>query len=163
MGADAGYAVAKLVHVAAVVVWVGGMVFAHFFLRPALLAEAPALQPAQRLALMHEVLRRFFAAVLVATVAVLATGVWMIGDVHQRVAATGGQLVLPWSWSLMTGLGIVMAIVFGHIRFLLFPGLTRALAKGNLPAGALALAAVRRWVVVNLVVGVVVVVVAVAG
>lgn len=153
------YAALKLVHVAAVVVWVGGMVFAHFFLRPAL----AALEPAQRLALMHAVLRRFFAAVLVAVVLVLASGVWMIGDVHERVAATGGALTLPWSWSLMTGLGIVMAVVFGHIRFALFPRMTRALAQQELPAAATALAAIRRWVVVNLVIGCVVVAVAVAG
>jgi uncharacterized membrane protein len=87
----------------------------------------------------------------------------MIGDVHQRVADTGGQLALPWAWSLMTGLGIVMAIVFGHIRFALYPRLGRALAKPDLPAAALALASIRRWVVVNLVIGSVVVAVAVAG
>ena len=52
----------KAVHVLAVLVWVGGMVFAHFFLRPALVL----LEPPQRLRLMHEVLRRFFAIVLVA-------------------------------------------------------------------------------------------------
>lgn len=163
MDGDVGYAVARLVHVAAVVVWVGGMVFAHFFLRPALAAEAPALQPVQRLALMHEVLQRFFAAVLVAVAAVLATGVWMIGDVHRQVAATGGQLTLPWAWSTMTGLGIVMAIVFGHIRFALFPRFGRALARQQLPAAATALVSIRRWVVVNLVIGSVVVAVAVAG
>lgn len=158
-----GYAAVKLVHVAAVIVWVGGMVFAHFFLRPALSAAAPALAPPQRLALMHEVLRRFFGAVLVAVAAVLASGLWMIGDVHQRVAATGGQLAMPWSWALMTGLGLVMAIVFAHIRFVLFPRMGRALAKSQLPAAATALAGIRGWVVVNLVIGVVVVGVAVIG
>ena len=50
------------VHLVGVVVWVGGMVFAHFFLRPAV----AALEPAVRLRLMHDVLGRFFRAVLVA-------------------------------------------------------------------------------------------------
>ena len=37
-----GYALVKLAHLAAVIVWVGGMVFAHFFLRPSLaLLEPP--------------------------------------------------------------------------------------------------------------------------
>lgn len=49
------------------VLWVGGMLFARFFLRPAL----AVLDPPQRLRLMHEVLRRFFAAVTVAALAVL--------------------------------------------------------------------------------------------
>ncbi|HMQ72081.1 MAG TPA: CopD family protein [Rubrivivax sp.] len=143
------YALVKLVHLAAVIVWVGGMVFAHFFLRPAL----AKLEPPQRLALMHEVLRRFFGAVLVAVIAVLASGFWMIGDMHQRVAATGGALVMPWSWWAMTALGIVMAVVFAHIRFVLFPRMGQALAQRRLPDAAAALASIRGWVVVNLVIG----------
>jgi len=56
------YATLKTVHVLAIVVWIGGMVFAHFFLRPAVATlEAPV-----RLRLMHDVLGRFFQAVLVA-------------------------------------------------------------------------------------------------
>lgn len=154
------YAFVKLVHLAAVIVWVGGMVFAHFFLRPAL----AALEPPERLALMHEVLRRFFGAVLVAVIAVLASGFWMIGDVHQRVAATGGALVMPWSWWMMTALGIVMAVVFAHIRLVLFPRMGQALAQRRLPDAALALASIRGWVVVNLMIGgAIVVAVIVAG
>ena len=38
------FAALKLAHVLAVVVWIGGMVFAHFFLRPAALK----LEPPQR-------------------------------------------------------------------------------------------------------------------
>ena len=57
------YATLKTQHVLAIVVWVGGMVFAHFFLRPAL----ARLEPPVRLRLMHEVLGRFFRVVLVAS------------------------------------------------------------------------------------------------
>lgn len=153
------YALVKLVHLAAVIVWVGGMVFAHFFLRPALaVLEAP-----QRLQLMRAVLGRFFAAVLVAVIAALASGAWMIGALHGRVADTGGQLVMPWAWSLMTGLGLVMAIVFAHIRFLLFPRMDRAVAQAKWPAAAEALGSIRRWVVVNLVLGWVIVAAVVLG
>ena len=56
------YATLKLVHVLSLIVWIGGMVFAHFFLRPATLS----LEPPQRVRLMHDVLQRFFAAVSVA-------------------------------------------------------------------------------------------------
>ena len=52
------YASLKLLHVLAIVVWIGGMVFAHFFLRPAALQ----LPPPQRVPLMHAALQRFFAA-----------------------------------------------------------------------------------------------------
>ena len=64
------YASLKLIHLLSIVVWVGGMVFAHFFLRPA----TQALEPAVRVRLMHDVLERFFAAVLVAVVLMLASG-----------------------------------------------------------------------------------------
>lgn len=43
------FAALKLAHVLAVVVWIGGMVFAHFFLRPAVLK----LEPPQRIRLMR--------------------------------------------------------------------------------------------------------------
>lgn len=153
------YATLKLLHLGAITVWVGGMVFAHFFLRPAL----AALEPPQRLRLMQAVLGRFFAAVTVAVGLALASGAWMIGDVHQRVAATGGQLVLPIGWTLMTLLGVVMTAIFAFIRLLPYRRLQRAVAAGAWPAAAEALAQIRRWVVVNLVIGVVIIAVAVLG
>ena len=153
------YAALKLLHLGAIVVWVGGMVFAHFFLRPAL----AALEPPQRLRLMQAVLGRFFAAVTVAVALALASGAWMIGDVHQRVAATGGQLVLPIGWTLMTLLGLVMTGIFGFIRLVPYRRLQSAVADGAWPAAAAALAQIRRWVVVNLFIGGVVIAVAVLG
>jgi uncharacterized membrane protein len=50
------YATLKTLHVLSIIVWIGGMVFVHFFLRP-VVAE---LEPAVRLRLMHDVLGRFF-------------------------------------------------------------------------------------------------------
>ena len=49
------YNALKLTHVLSIIVWIGGMVFAHFFLRPAV----QMLEPPQRVALMHGVLQRF--------------------------------------------------------------------------------------------------------
>ena len=48
-------ALLKAAHVLAVVVWVGGMAFAHFFLRPSLVL----LEPPSRVKLMHAVLFAF--------------------------------------------------------------------------------------------------------
>jgi uncharacterized membrane protein len=148
------YTTLKLLHLLAVVVWVGGMVFAHGFLRPAL----TVLPPPQRLQLMHAVLGRFFAAVALAAGVTLASGLWMIGDLHQRVAATGGSLQMPWSWTAMAAIGLVMTGIFAWIRLALFPRLARAVAAGEFPAAAAALAPIRRWVSVNLVLGLVVIV-----
>jgi uncharacterized membrane protein len=135
------YSILVLAHLGAVIVWVGGMVFAHFFLRPAL----PVLEPPQRLALMHVVLRRFFGAVLWAVLLVVGSGLAMVA-----LAAAGGGFSMPLHWTVMTGIGLMMAAIFGYIRFVLFPRLARAVAARDTPAGGAALAAIRRWVGVNL-------------
>lgn len=147
------YAALKLVHVLALIVWLGGMVFAHFFLRPAV----QALEPAQRVRLMHGVLQRFLSAVLVAVVLVLSTGLWMMGRVAREAQLAENDLSMPFSWLFMAAAGLVMAAIFGHIRLALFKRLQRAVAAADWPAGGQALAAIRTWVGVNLCLGVVIV------
>ena len=144
------YATLKLVHLLALIVWIGGMVFAHFFLRPATLA----LEPPQRLRLMHDTLGRFFKAVLIAAVIVLASGLWMIGRVAKESVQAGLGFNMPLSWTIMATLGIVMIAIFGHIRFALYKRLSRTVAAGNWSAAAAALASIRTWVAINLSIGV---------
>lgn len=147
------YALLKTAHVLAVVLWVGGMVFAHFFLRPSL----AVLAPPQRLALMHAVLGRFFAAVAVAVAVVVASGLWMVGRVARQAVAGGGSFAWPLDWSVMTALGLVMTAVFVFIRLRPYRRFARAVRAETWPEAAAALAVVRRWVLVNLVLGVVVI------
>lgn len=147
------YAVLKTLHLLALIVWLGGMVFAHFFLRPSL----SVLAPPARLALMHAVLGRFFQAVLVASLLTLGSGVWMLGRVAKQVVQAGGTFQMPWQWTLMAVLGTLMVLVFGHIRFVLFKRLARAVAAADWPAGGAALGQIRQWVLVNLVLGAVIV------
>ncbi len=149
------YATLKLLHVLAIVVWIGGMVFAHFFLRPA----AMQLPPPQRVPLMHGALQRFFAAVLVSIAIVLATGLWMIGRVAKETVQAGLAFNMPLDWTIMATLGIVMMVIFGHIRFALFKRLSKAVAAQDWPAGGAALASIRTWVSVNLVIGVAIIVI----
>jgi uncharacterized membrane protein len=140
------YAILKTVHVLSVIVWIGGMVFAHFFLRPAV----ARLDPPLRLRLMHDVLGRFFWAVLAASLLTLASGAWMIGHAARQVAHQGGSFQMPLAWMVMAGLGTVMVAIFLHIRFVPYARLARAVAASDTPAGASALAQIRRWVAVNL-------------
>ncbi len=144
------YATLKFVHLLAIIVWIGGMVFAHFFLRPAV----TQLEPPQRLRLMHDVLGRFFRAVLVASLLSLASGVWMLGRVAKQVVQSGGQFNMPLAWTVMSVLGVVMVAIFLHIRFALYKRLDRAVVAGNWPAGGEALTQIRLWVSINLVLGV---------
>lgn len=144
------YALLKTLHVLAVVLWVGGMAFAHFFLRPSL----ALLEPPQRLALMREVLRRFFAAVLVASLLVLASGLGMLDLAVREVLRSGGRFIWPADWLAMTVLGVVMLAIFGHIRFVLYRRYTAALDARDAPAAAAGLARIRLWVGTNLAIGV---------
>lgn len=153
------YNALKLAHVLSIIVWIGGMVFAHFFLRPA----AQSLEPPLRLALMNDVLRRFLAAVGVAVLVVLASGLWMVGRVAKQAVQSGGNFSMPLSWTLMATLGLVMMAIFGHIRFALFKRLQRAVTAADWPAGGKALASIRSWVGVNLWIGVGIVVVLLLG
>jgi len=58
---------------------------------------------------------------------------------------------------VMVVLGVLMMAIFGHIRFALFKRLSRAVSAGEGTAGAAALASIRTWVAINLVLGVLVV------
>lgn len=149
----------KLSHVLSVVVWVGGMVFAHFFLRPA----AATLEPPVRLPFLHDVLGRFFKVVLVLSTLTVFSGLWMIGRVAKAAVQSGGAFQMPLSWTIMATLGIVMWAIFGHIRFALYKRLSRAVAATDWSAAGQAMASLRQWVGINLLLGGVTVVVALVG
>ncbi len=148
------YAALKTLHLLAVVLWVGGMAFMLLFLRPAL----PLLAPPERLKLLREVMRRFFAGVTAAVVVVLVSGAWMF----DRAARAGGAaFAWPADWIAMAAVGVAMAIIFAVIRLSWYPRFAAALDRGEMPAAAALHARIRAWVAVNLVLGVAVVVIAV--
>ena len=150
------YVTLKTLHVLSIIVWIGGMVFAHFFLRPAVAhLEAPV-----RLRLMHDVLGRFFKAVLVASLLTLVSGVWMLGRVAKQVVQSGGSFEMPLAWTIMAVRGVVMVAIFLQIRFTLFKRLGQAVAMSDWPGGGAAMAQIRTWVSINLGLGVLVLLVA---
>ncbi len=146
------YATLKTLHVLSIIVWIGGMVFAHFFLRPAL----AQLEPPVRLRLMHDVLGRFFQAVLAASLLTLATGIWMLGRVAKQVVQSGGSFDMPLAWTIMAVLGIAMVAIFMHIRFVLYKRFSRTVAAAEWAAAGADLARIRSWVAINLGLGVLV-------
>ena len=146
------YAALKAVHVLAILVWIGGMVFSTLFLQPAV----ARLDPLVRLRLMHDVLGRFFQAVLVASLLTLASGVWMLGRVAKQVVQSGGSFEMPLAWTVMAVLGVAMVAIFMHIRFALYKRLGQAVAASDGVAGGATLAQIRTWVSVNLGLGLVV-------
>ena len=143
------YALLKTVHVLSIILWLGGMIFAQFFLRPAL----ATLAPPERLQLAHAVLGRFFAGVLWAASLTLISGVWMIGRVAKASVQSGGSFSMPLTWTVMASLGVLMVALFGHIRFALYPRFGAAVAAADWAQAADRLARLRQWVWVNLVLG----------
>jgi uncharacterized membrane protein len=135
------HAMLKSVHLLAMFVWLGGMFFTLACLRPAL----GVLEPPQRARLMNAAMQRFFVAVSWAAGLMLASGVLMMsGRPTPAIAA-------------MAAFGIVMIGVFVFVRLVPFKRLQAALAAGDASTAGAALNTIRRWVALNLAIGVAIV------
>jgi len=139
-------------HVAAVVVWVGGMFFAHQCLRP---TAIELLEPPLRLRLWRGVFVRFFRWVWGSVLLIPASGLVMLASVGFGNA--------PRSWHLMLGLGSLMVGIFVFVFFVPYRRLCAAVANEDWAAGGMALALIRHLVGVNLLLGLATIVVATAG
>ena len=148
------YSLWLLVHLLGVIVWVGGMFFAHVALRP---AAAELLQPPQRLPLLAAALGRFFKWVAVSIALILVSGVAIMMLFLGNGARLGPHI------HAMTTLGLIMMLIFGHIRFAGFKRLLAAVAAQDWPAGGAAMAQIRRLVLVNLVLGLITTVIVFVG
>jgi uncharacterized membrane protein len=138
------HALLLTLHVLAAALWVGGMATVQFAVRPAILAVLH--DPLQRQMLISTLLQKFFALVLAAIAVLLLSGLAMIGR-------TGGVRAYPPSIHAMIGIGVLMMLLFGHLRFALLPRLQRAVKAGDKAVAAKALNLIRLLVSVNLVLG----------
>jgi uncharacterized membrane protein len=150
--------VAISLHLLATIVWVGGMFFAHMALRPA----AMELEPATRLALWRRVFGRFFPWVWAALILVLGSGYWMaLGPVE--LGAFGGMQNVRLSVHVMSGIGVLMALLFLYIWLAPYRRLKAAVDNGAVAEAAAAQARIRQVITVNLALGLIVAVIGVAG
>ncbi len=133
---------AKLIHLAAAILWLGGMGFVLVALRPAATAT---LAPPQRLPLMAATMRRFFAMVWLCIAALLASGLTLL--------AAGGLQQVPPGWHAMAGIGLVMFGLFAHLYFVPFRRLRRAVAAHDWPAGGAQVKQIAWLVIANFVLG----------
>ena len=143
---------AVALHVLAVVVWVGGMAFALFVLRPGL----AALAPPQRITVLATVFARFLPLVGGAILVIVASGAAML-------LALPSLRGLGWGLHVMTGVGVVMIVVYAVLWLRLNPRLQRAAAAQDWPGAAAVAESMRRAVLLNLVLGIVVIVAAIVG
>jgi len=146
-------AVSLALHALAAVVWVGGMFFAYVALRPA----AGALAPGERLPLWRRTFARFFVAVWVSVVLLLATGYLMI---FAYLGGFGGAGIHV---HVMHLIGIVMILLFLHLYFAPWRRLRRRLDGEDLEGAAAELDRIRRIVAVNLALGLITVAIGSSG
>lgn len=140
------YDYAKLLHLIAGIVWLGGMTFMLFALRPAALATLDAQNRAQ---LMGQVWRRFFALVLAAIVLLFVTGTHLYTQTFKAARLATGEGSVPLGWNVMLVLGVAMMLIFGHIYFAGFKKYKRAVAAAEWPLAAKAAGLIHTMTVIN--------------
>ncbi len=146
-------AIAHTIHVAAAVIWVGGMFFAYLVLRPTL----GALDPPQRLVLWDGVLARFFLWVWACVIGLLPTGYFMVFRNFGDFATAGIHV------QIMHGTGLVMAVLFIILFSVPFQHFRVAVGKENWETAAKQLAFIRGIVGINLLLGLITIASAASG
>ena len=138
-------------HLLAAVIWVGGMFFAYTALRP---AATKILEAPQRLKLWRKSLISFFFWVWICIIALPATGYWII------FAHYGGMARVGWHVHIMQVLGIIMILIFLHVFFAPFKRLRKAVKQENYQVAGENLVQIRKFVGINLFLGIIVLIVA---
>jgi uncharacterized membrane protein len=141
-------------HLLSAILWVGGMWFAYFILRP---VAAGQLEPPQRLTLWVGIFDRFFPLVWISIAMLLGTGYWMIFFIY------GGMGSAPIFVHIMQAIGIIMMMIFMHVFFAPFQRLKQAVTIQDWQTGASTLARIRILVGINSLLGFLVIVIASAG
>ena len=132
----------KFFHLAAAILWMGGIGFMLFALRP---AAAATLPPPQRLPLIAATLQRFFSIVRVTIAVLLLSGLAMLLAVGMKGA--------PLGWHLMFGIGLLMFALFGHLYFGPYKRLVRAVAASDWPTGGAQMLTIPKLAMANFVLG----------
>ncbi len=137
-------AIAKLLHLLAALIWVGGMFFAFMVLRP---VAGSMLEPPVRQTLWLHVFKRFFPWVWLSILILLGTGIGMI-------VLMGGMAEVGTYVHIMLTLGIIMMLIFLHIFFAPFRRMRLAVADNNWEEGGRRLNQIRLFIQINLIIGI---------
>jgi uncharacterized membrane protein len=141
------------IHFLAALIWVGGMCFAHFVLRP----SAEFLPLPDRIKLWLGVLTRFMALVWGAVILLPISGYWLVFSYY------GGMESLGLHIHLMQGVGWLMIILFFYIYFGPFKQMKIRVKEELFPEAGMFMLKIRRVVGINLFLGAVTTIVAVGG
>jgi uncharacterized membrane protein len=130
-------------HALAAIIWVGGMFFAYVILRPALVA----FEPPERLKVWAGVFPKLFAWAWASAIALLLSGLWLIFWV------IGGLKGMPPYVKPMMGLGMLMIFILFYIFSGPYEEFKKAVAKDDWPQAGRHLNKIRRYVLINLIIG----------
>src|SRR5512135_1992013 len=133
----------QLIHLFAVVVWVGGMFFAYMVLRP---TAVEVLPPPERLRLWDKTFRRFFNWVWLAIYLLLVSGFYMIYQF-------GGLFHAPGYVQRMMVMGLTMLGIYIYVFFWQYVPFSLRVAKQDWPKAGEILATIRKLVALNLTLG----------
>jgi uncharacterized membrane protein len=144
-----GMTVALAAHVLAAVVWVGGMFAAYVCLRPA----ASPIEAPHRFTLWRNFFAKFFLWVWTSVVLLVASGYWMM------LTDFGGFAGAPLYINLMQGVGWVMIALYAFLFHGPWLTFKRAVAEQNWALAGPQLNRIRRIIMINLPLGLIVVVI----
>lgn len=129
-------------HLISVVVWIGGMFFAYVCLRPTALE---VLEPPLRLRLWQGVFARFFVWVWCAVIAIVLSGMTMVGQYSAGAIPPGVYL--------MMASGLLMIAIYMYVALIPYPALKSSVVREDWKAGGAALNRIRQLVATNLLLG----------
>jgi uncharacterized membrane protein len=144
------YELIKLAHLAAAIIWMGGMTMMIFALRPAAMA---VLDSPMRASLMQAVWHRSFVLIIASIVVLFTTGTNLYTTTFRAVKAATGVGAVPLGWNLMLVLGLAMMLIFGHIFFAGFRRFKQAAAMADWAVAAKAAAQIHALMVTNFILG----------
>jgi uncharacterized membrane protein len=141
------------IHFIAALVWVGGMFFTHFVLRP----SAEFLPLPEKINLWSKVLKRFFAIVWLSIIVLPLSGYWMVFSYF------GGWEDLGLHIYIMQAVGWAMIIIFIYVYIGPYKEMKIRVKEELFPEAGMFMLKIRRLVGINLFLGGFNVVTAVAG
>ena len=136
------YEVTKFFHLAAGLIWLGGMACLLWAVRPVVLAQ---LESDSRILMLYGILSRFFKVVGLCIATLLFSGGLMFAGVDLNIAPKG--------WHVMLGLGLLMCALFGHLYFVPFRRLQRSVQCAEWAMAAKQLAQIHGLVLTNFALG----------
>ncbi|BBO99373.1 hypothetical protein [Sulfuriferula nivalis] len=127
-------------HLFAAIIWIGGMFFSLFILRPACIEN---LEGPFRIKLMRGVMERFFKVVWILVITLATSGYFVVSQMDG----------LPWHVKMMLIFGNTMFAIFLFAYFVPFRQFNTELLAGNNAAAAKKLDFVRKLILTNFVLG----------